>query len=90
VRSADPDADKPQNCRTQDYCKFTFTLCATGKQREREYHKTKDLLPTMAFLGPNKSDYLLLYVQLYQKLFKDMDDSPLFAQLTTKKKLSSS
>jgi len=40
-----------------------------------EYHRTKDLLHTMAFLGHKKSDNTLLYVQLDQKLFKDMDDS---------------
>jgi integrase len=40
-----------------------------------EYHRTKDLLHVMAFLGHKKSDNTLLYVQLDQKLFKDMDDS---------------
>ena len=40
-----------------------------------EYHRTKDLLHVMAFLGHKKSDNTLLYVQLDQKLFKDHDDS---------------
>ncbi len=40
-----------------------------------EYHRTKDLLHTMAFLGHKNSDAALLYVQLDQKLFKDMGDS---------------
>ncbi|MCK4478762.1 hypothetical protein KAU88_09615 [Candidatus Bathyarchaeota archaeon] len=40
-----------------------------------EYHRTKDLLHIMAFLGHKKSDNTLLYVQLDQKLFKDCDDS---------------
>jgi hypothetical protein len=40
-----------------------------------EYHRTKDLLHVMAFLGHKKSDNTLLYVQLDQKPFKDMDDS---------------
>jgi integrase len=39
-----------------------------------EYHKTKDLLHVMAFLGHKKSDNTLLYVQLDEKLFKDSDD----------------
>jgi integrase len=39
-----------------------------------EYHRTKDLLHTMAFLGHKKSDNTLLYVQLDQKLFKDLPD----------------
>jgi integrase len=40
-----------------------------------EYHNTKDLLHTMAFLGHKKSDTTLLYIQLDQKLFKQSDDS---------------
>jgi len=40
-----------------------------------EYHRSKDLLHTMAFLGHKKSDNTLLCIQLDQKLFKDMDDS---------------
>ena len=40
-----------------------------------EYHRTKDLLHVMAFLGHKKSDNTLLYVQLDQKLFKDHTDS---------------
>lgn len=40
-----------------------------------EYHRTKDLLHTMTFLGHKKSDNTLLYVQLDQKLFQGMDDS---------------
>jgi hypothetical protein len=39
-----------------------------------EYHKTKDLLHVMAFLGHKKSDNTLLYVQLGKSLFKDSDD----------------
>ena len=39
-----------------------------------EYHNTRDLLHTMAFLGHKKSDNTLLYVQLDEKLFKDQDD----------------
>lgn len=39
-----------------------------------EYHKTKDLLHVMAFLGHKKSDNTLLYVQLDKSLFKDSDD----------------
>lgn len=39
-----------------------------------EYHKTKDLLHVMAFLGHKKSDNTLLYVQLDQKLFSETDD----------------
>jgi integrase len=39
-----------------------------------EYHKTKDLLHVMAFLGHKKSDNTLLYVQLDQKLFNDTQD----------------
>jgi len=39
-----------------------------------EYHKTKDLLHVMAFLGHKKSDNTLLYVQLDQKLFNDAQD----------------
>jgi len=38
-----------------------------------EYHKTKDLLHVMAFLGHKKSDNTLLYVQLDEKLFRDED-----------------
>jgi integrase len=40
-----------------------------------EYHRTKDLLHTMAFLGHKKSDNTILYVQLDQKLFQGRDDS---------------
>jgi hypothetical protein len=40
-----------------------------------EYHKTKDLLHTMAFLGHKKSDNTLLYVQLDKNLFSESDDS---------------
>ena len=40
-----------------------------------EYHRTKDLLHTMAFLGHKKSDNTLLYIQLDQKLFKEGDDT---------------
>jgi integrase/predicted RNA-binding Zn-ribbon protein involved in translation (DUF1610 family) len=39
-----------------------------------EYHKTKDLLHVMAFLGHKKSDNTLLYVQLDQSLFSDTLD----------------
>ena len=39
-----------------------------------EYHNTKDLLHTMAFLGHKKSDTTLLYIQLDQKLFNDTED----------------
>jgi len=39
-----------------------------------EYHKTKDLLHVMAFLGHKKSDNTLLYVQLDQSLFSDTQD----------------
>ena len=39
-----------------------------------EYHKTKDLLHVMAFLGHKKSDNTLLYVQLDQKLFNESQD----------------
>ena len=39
-----------------------------------EYHKTKDLLRVMAFLGHKKSDNTLLYIQLEEKLFKPSDD----------------
>jgi len=39
-----------------------------------EYHKSKDLLHVMTFLGHKKSDNTLLYVQLDEKLFKDSDD----------------
>lgn len=39
-----------------------------------EYHKTKDLLHVMAFLGHKKCDNTLLYVQLDEKLFRDRDD----------------
>jgi hypothetical protein len=39
-----------------------------------EYHFTKDLLHTMAFLGHKKSDNTLLYVQLDQNLFKNLPD----------------
>jgi len=38
------------------------------------YHKTKDLLYTMQFLGHKKSDNTLLYVQLEGKLFSQIDD----------------
>jgi integrase/predicted RNA-binding Zn-ribbon protein involved in translation (DUF1610 family) len=40
-----------------------------------EYHRTKDLLHVMAFLGHKKSDNTLIYVQLDEKLFKDWDDN---------------
>jgi integrase len=40
-----------------------------------EYHRTKDLVHTMAFLGHKKSDTTLMYIQLDQKLFKQSDDS---------------
>jgi len=40
-----------------------------------EYHRTRDLLHVMAFLGHKKSDSTLLYVQLDEKLFRDHDDS---------------
>lgn len=40
-----------------------------------EYHRTKDLLHAMAFLGHKKSDNTLLYVQLDEKLFKDYNDN---------------
>jgi integrase len=40
-----------------------------------EYHKTKDLLHVMAFLGHKKSDNTLLYVQLDEKLFKQSEDN---------------
>jgi integrase len=39
-----------------------------------EYHKTKDLLHVMAFLGHKKSDNTLLYVQLDKNLFRNSDD----------------
>jgi hypothetical protein len=39
-----------------------------------EYHKTKDLVHVMAFLGHKKSDNTLLYVQLDQKLFNETQD----------------
>jgi len=39
-----------------------------------EYHRTKDLLHVMAFLGHKKSDNTLLYVQIEEKLFKEADD----------------
>jgi len=39
-----------------------------------EYHRTKDLLHVMAFLGHKKSDNTLLYVQLDEKLFKQTSD----------------
>jgi integrase len=40
-----------------------------------EYHRTKDLLHVMAFLGHKESDNTLIYVQLDEKLFKDWDDN---------------
>jgi len=40
-----------------------------------EYHRTKDPMHVMAFLGHKKLDNIQLYVQLDQKLFKDCDDS---------------
>lgn len=40
-----------------------------------EYHRTKDLLHVMSFLGHKKSDSTLLYVQLDQKLIRDLDDN---------------
>jgi integrase len=40
-----------------------------------EYHRTKDLLHVMAFLGHKKSDNTLIYVQLDEKLFKEWDDN---------------
>jgi len=40
-----------------------------------EYHRTKDLLHVMSFLGHKKSDSTLLYVQLDKSLFKDNDDN---------------
>jgi integrase len=40
-----------------------------------EYHNTKDLLHTMAFLGHKKSDTTLMYIQLDQKLFNQSSDS---------------
>lgn len=40
-----------------------------------EYHRTKDLLHTMAFLGHKRSENTLLYVQLDEKLFKDYCDN---------------
>jgi hypothetical protein len=40
-----------------------------------EYHRTRDLLHVMTFLGHKKSDSTLLYVQLDEKLFRDHDDS---------------
>ena len=39
-----------------------------------EYHFTKDILHVMNFLGHKKVDNTLLYVQLDQKLFKDLPD----------------
>jgi len=40
-----------------------------------EYHRTKDLLHVMTFLGHKKSDSTLLYVQLDKKLFNDRDEN---------------
>ena len=40
-----------------------------------EYHRTKDLLHVMSFLGHKKSESTLLYVQLDKKLFRDCDDN---------------
>jgi len=39
-----------------------------------EYHRTKDILHVMSFLGHKKIDNTLIYVQIDQKLFKDADD----------------
>jgi integrase len=40
-----------------------------------EYHRTKDLLHTMAFLGHKRSENTMMYVQLDEKLFKDYSDN---------------
>lgn len=40
-----------------------------------EYHRTKDPLHVMNFLGHKKIDNTMLYIQLDEKLFKDWDDS---------------
>jgi len=39
-----------------------------------EYHRTKDILHVMTFLGHKKIDNTLIYVQIDKKLFKDADD----------------
>jgi hypothetical protein len=63
-------AVKLQNPRLQDI--HFHTLRHWGGTMD--YHKHKDLLHTMAFLGHKKSDNTLLYVQLDQKLFNDTQD----------------
>jgi len=40
-----------------------------------EYHRTKDVLHTMTFLGHKKIENTLLYVQLDEKLFKEWSDN---------------
>lgn len=40
-----------------------------------EYHRTKDPLHVMNFLGHKKIDNTMLYIQLDEKLFKDWDDN---------------
>jgi len=40
-----------------------------------EYHRTKDPLHVMQFLGHKKLDSTLLYVQLEERLFKADDDN---------------
>jgi integrase len=40
-----------------------------------EYHRTKDILHTMSFLGHKKVDNTLLYVQIDEKLFKEWNDN---------------
>jgi integrase len=40
-----------------------------------EYHRTKDILHTMTFLGHKKVENTLLYVQLDEKLFKEWNDN---------------
>ena len=64
-------ASKLQNPRLQQIHFHTFRHW----RATMEYHRTKDLLHTMAFLGHKKSENTLLYVQLDQKLFKDTDES---------------
>jgi integrase len=40
-----------------------------------EYHRTKDVLHTMTFLGHKRVENTLLYVQLDEKLFKEWNDN---------------
>ena len=39
-----------------------------------EYHRTKDLLYVMQFLGHRRIENTLLYVQLVNSIFQDFDD----------------